>query len=814
MPPSLISRGVASSAGMDGGTALPPIDGAEDAEDAEITQRLPRSYALLMHLQSGGGFENAVDAQDPVLAITQAKAAEATLRTVEAEVRAQERRSIMRQRRSTLGHHPVQRRPSSRASSALAHYTGTGGTLQQFRTLGHQQQQQHKHRDFDAKPANNSWADASAIAAGDRLANHASVAWHHRLAQGRRSVEMWHDPHADHSIDGAPADDRTQPATRVSMAGGSRLVPLRGSTAAMASRVSRGDNAAKGPAAASTASDDGMWFAAMAPSVLSGAPNAPSAPQLEGHLASEAHSRGLMSGGSMASDMSGFTEAGYPPLADRNRSVVSNSSVSSAQARRVEWEHYAPLSLRRTAAPNDTAAKAVDGYALGTGWRPLVSTSYSMGTASVPARKSPVTPPPPAPPTPPVPAPAPAAMLREHTAGAQTAVALQSLIDRETEIERLRERLHAAGSPPHAVERASKAHEASVPLWHASTAVAAMTERTPLKLLASILGRGSAPPNDNAVLETGSAPGVDTEPAEAPPEQAPTQQDPEVTELRQEAVTDVAAIAGEPRMEIALAVFARLDEDKSELLENEELDGLIGKGLVPDDAPAQRSLRRLIEEHGGMVAEDFEEWWKDNPGDADVLFGKLAAEIRQTRTGDDQAGAGAGAGLGAGAGAAPGAAPGAAVAGVEGMLLETGQKKKEMLLETGQKKTSLLITTSADLTVDTRFTVIVNSVSPEFQSSGSDSGINFSVWKTLTGYAEGEKPPPVEYDQAEFTAQTGAAPTYADVLWSEVPAGSAAEGSALKYIVHALAPDLSTRPKRLFVHTYSLSLSLSRARSL
>ena len=80
---------MASSAGMDGGTALPPIDGAEDAEDAEITQRLPRSYALLMHLQSGGDFENAVDAQDPVLAITQAKAAEATLRTVEAEVRAQ-----------------------------------------------------------------------------------------------------------------------------------------------------------------------------------------------------------------------------------------------------------------------------------------------------------------------------------------------------------------------------------------------------------------------------------------------------------------------------------------------------------------------------------------------------------------------------------------------------------------------------------------------------------------------------------------------------------------------------------------------------
>ena len=95
----------------------------------------------------------------------------------------------------------------------------------------------------------------------------------------------------------------------------------------------------------------------------------------------------------------------------------------------------------------------------------------------------------------------------------------------------------------------------------------------------------------------------------------------------------------------------------------------------------------------------------------------------------------------------------------------------------------LSITTSADLTVDTRFTVIVNSVSPEFQSAGTDSGINFSVWKTLTGYVEGEKPPPIQYDQAEFTAQNGAAPTYGDVLSSEVPAGAGAEGSALKYAV-------------------------------
>eukprot|EP01046_Picozoa_sp_COSAG06_P054661 COSAG06_NODE_9807_length_1812_cov_1.398132_1_plen_276_part_10 len=115
------------------------------------------------------------------------------------------------------------------------------------------------------------------------------------------------------------------------------------------------------------------------------------------------------------------------------------------------------------------------------------------------------------------------------------------------------------------------------------------------------------------------------------------------------------------------------------------------------------------------------------------------------------------------------------------------------------------ITTSADLTVDVRFDVIVNSVSPEFQSSGSDSGINFSVWKTLTGWNDdgedddGEKPPPIQYDQEEFLSRNGGrAPTYGDVLWSELPADAVMpEGSALKYIVHALAPDCSHRPKRL-----------------
>jgi len=110
----------------------------------------------------------------------------------------------------------------------------------------------------------------------------------------------------------------------------------------------------------------------------------------------------------------------------------------------------------------------------------------------------------------------------------------------------------------------------------------------------------------------------------------------------------------------------------------------------------------------------------------------------------------------------------------------------------------LAITSSADLSLDKRFDVIVNSVSPEFASSSSDSGINLAVWRTLTGYSgEGDKPPAVRYDTSAFAAANGARPTYGDVLWSDVPEGRAPEGSALRYIVHALAPDRSNRPKRL-----------------
>ena len=47
--------------------------------------------------------------------------------------------------------------------------------------------------------------------------------------------------------------------------------------------------------------------------------------------------------------------------------------------------------------------------------------------------------------------------------------------------------------------------------------------------------------------------------------------------------------------------------------------------------------------------------------------------------------------------------------------------------------------------------MIVNSVSPEFQSSGSDSGINQAVWRTLSRFSgEGEKPGPIPYSQDGF----------------------------------------------------------------
>lgn len=78
----------------------------------------------------------------------------------------------------------------------------------------------------------------------------------------------------------------------------------------------------------------------------------------------------------------------------------------------------------------------------------------------------------------------------------------------------------------------------------------------------------------------------------------------------------------------------------------------------------------------------------------------------------------------------------------------------------GPELTPLTITTSADLSLDARFTVIVNSVSPEFQSSGSDSGINHAVWRTLSGFSgEGEKPAAIKYGQDGFVKRHGAAPT-------------------------------------------------------
>eukprot|EP01047_Picozoa_sp_COSAG01_P092022 COSAG01_NODE_23482_length_813_cov_2.526611_2_plen_156_part_01 len=61
----------------------------------------------------------------------------------------------------------------------------------------------------------------------------------------------------------------------------------------------------------------------------------------------------------------------------------------------------------------------------------------------------------------------------------------------------------------------------------------------------------------------------------------------------------------------------------------------------------------------------------------------------------------------------------------------------------------LSVVPSAGLVTDTRFDVIVNSVSPEFGSSASDSGINRAVWAMLTsssGTDGSVGPPAIHYD--------------------------------------------------------------------
>lgn len=118
--------------------------------------------------------------------------------------------------------------------------------------------------------------------------------------------------------------------------------------------------------------------------------------------------------------------------------------------------------------------------------------------------------------------------------------------------------------------------------------------------------------------------------------------------------------------------------------------------------------------------------------------------------------------------------------------------------------------TSANLASDTRFDVIINSVSPEFQSTGNDSGLNFAVWQMLTG-GEGalgtatelaDTAGPVRYERecVAFRERNGGRwPTYGDVVWSEVPQPDTDTRSSVRprFIVHALAPDRSACPTRL-----------------
>ncbi len=148
----------------------------------------------------------------------------------------------------------------------------------------------------------------------------------------------------------------------------------------------------------------------------------------------------------------------------------------------------------------------------------------------------------------------------------------------------------------------------------------------------------------------------------------------------------------------------------------------------------------------------------------------------------------------------------------------------------------LNILESSDITLDTRFDIIANCVSPEFSSSPADKGLNRAVWRLLSGHRDstanfsqfGDEsknsrniftavarqthevtaqlkaaatetiPGPVLHDQNSFISQNcGASPTYGDVLWTKLSPSSIAslpENSSLRYIVHALGPDYSPDP--------------------
>ena len=87
---------------------------------------------------------------------------------------------------------------------------------------------------------------------------------------------------------------------------------------------------------------------------------------------------------------------------------------------------------------------------------------------------------------------------------------------------------------------------------------------------------------------------------------------------------------------LALAVFDALDDDETELLELEELDDLVAKGLIVNDPAAMASLTQHIEANEGIVVEDFEDWWSGYPDDATALFGQLMESIKAEWAAKDQ----------------------------------------------------------------------------------------------------------------------------------------------------------------------------------
>eukprot|EP01047_Picozoa_sp_COSAG01_P004196 COSAG01_NODE_136_length_24438_cov_243.426711_6_plen_1982_part_00 len=88
-----------------------------------------------------------------------------------------------------------------------------------------------------------------------------------------------------------------------------------------------------------------------------------------------------------------------------------------------------------------------------------------------------------------------------------------------------------------------------------------------------------------------------------------------------------AAIAGQPYVRL---LFEKLDDDDSGALDLEEISGAIEKvgcDLEPNDVEAM--IKSMDEDDSGMVDfKEFHEWWHQNKGQREPLFGRLLQRIK------------------------------------------------------------------------------------------------------------------------------------------------------------------------------------------